>query len=209
MGCPHLMGDPSERLRFRRWWVWQILLDLERSEPEMEATSRDLLGIVVQPLDLHLVNVGSIPTGPTHGEGRLQPHPGAVLKSTPKVRQSPRSGLNLEGRLSDPQIFLTSIPSYLIVFEITMACLQRSGPRLFLHHPDGSYKRFSIFQRSTPSLLLPTPSDRNSKPHKSFRPSDIKIGRIWMKWRPEILAPIVKGLRAAGLGCSRLISAAD
>ena len=27
-----------------------------------------------------------------------------MLKSTPKVRKSPRSGLNLEGRLSDPQI---------------------------------------------------------------------------------------------------------
>ena len=65
---------------------------------------RDLLGIVVQPLDLHLVNVGSIPTGPTHGEGRLQPHPGDVLKPTPNVRESPRSGLNLEGRLSDPHI---------------------------------------------------------------------------------------------------------
>ena len=25
-------------------------------------------GIAVKPLDLHLVNVGSIPTGPTHGE---------------------------------------------------------------------------------------------------------------------------------------------
>ena len=59
---------------------------------------------MAQPLDLHLVIVGSIPTGPTHGEARLQPHPGAVLKSTPNVRKSPRSGLNLEGRLSDPQI---------------------------------------------------------------------------------------------------------
>ena len=59
-------------------------------------------GLAVKPLDLHLVNVGSIPTGPTHGEGRLQPHPGDVLNSTPKVRKSPRSGLNLEGRLSDP-----------------------------------------------------------------------------------------------------------
>ena len=65
----------------------------------------DLLGIVVQPLDLLLVIVGSIPTGPTHGEGRLQPHPGDLLKSTPNDRKSPRSGLNLEGRLSDPQIF--------------------------------------------------------------------------------------------------------
>ena len=62
---------------------------------------RDLLGIVVQPLDLHLVNVGSIPTGPTHG---VQSHPGDVLKSTPNVRKSARSGLNLEGRLSDPQV---------------------------------------------------------------------------------------------------------
>ena len=65
----------------------------------------DLLGIVLQPLDLHLVNVGSIPTGPTHGEMRLQPHPEDVLKSAPNVRKSPRSGLNLEGRLSNPQFF--------------------------------------------------------------------------------------------------------
>ena len=71
---------------------------------DLMPTFRDLLGIVVQPLDLHLVNVGSIPTGPTHGEGCLQPHPGEVLKSTSNVRKSPRSGLNLEGRLSDPQI---------------------------------------------------------------------------------------------------------
>ena len=62
-------------------------------------------GLAVKPLDLHLVNVGSIP-GPTHGQGRLQPHPGDVLKSTPNVRKSPRSGMNLEGRLSDPQFFL-------------------------------------------------------------------------------------------------------
>ena len=71
----------------------------------MIATPWDLLGIVVQPLDLHVVNVGSIPTGPTHGEGRLPPHPGDVHKSTPNVRKSPRSGLSLEGRLSDPNIF--------------------------------------------------------------------------------------------------------
>ena len=60
-------------------------------------------GLAVKPLDLHLVHVGSIPTGPTHSEGRLQPHPGDVLKSTPNVRKGPRSGLNLEGSLSDPQ----------------------------------------------------------------------------------------------------------
>ena len=65
-----------------------------------------LLGIVVLPLDLHLVNVGSIPTGPTHDEKRLQPHPGDELKSTPNVWKSPRSGLKLEGRLSDPQILM-------------------------------------------------------------------------------------------------------
>ena len=59
---------------------------------------------MVKPIDLHLVNVASIPTGPTHGEGHLQPHPGDVLKSTPNVRRSRRSGLNVEGRLSDPQI---------------------------------------------------------------------------------------------------------
>ena len=60
---------------------------------------------MVQPLDLHVENTGPIPVGPTHGEGRLQPHPGDVLKSTPNVRKSPRSGLNLERRLSDPQVF--------------------------------------------------------------------------------------------------------
>ena len=58
------------------------------------------------PLDLHLIIMGSIPTGPTHGEGRLQSHPGDKLKSTPKVQKSPRSGLNLEGRLSDPKIYI-------------------------------------------------------------------------------------------------------
>ena len=47
----------------------------------------------------------SIPTGPTHGEVRLQPHPRDVLKSTPNVRKSPRSGLNVEERWSDPQFF--------------------------------------------------------------------------------------------------------
>ena len=56
------------------------------------AWKRDLLGIVVQPLGLHPANVGSIPTGPKHGEVRLQPHPGDVLKSSPNVRKSPRSG---------------------------------------------------------------------------------------------------------------------
>ena len=62
-------------------------------------------GLAVNPLDLHLVNVGSIPTAPTHGEGRLQPHPGDVLKSTPKVRKSRRSGLNLERRSEQSTIF--------------------------------------------------------------------------------------------------------
>ena len=68
------------------------------SESEQRWTGQGPAGLAVKPLDL-----GSIPTGPTHGEGRLQPHPGDVLKSTPNVRKSPRSGLNLEGRLSDPQ----------------------------------------------------------------------------------------------------------
>ena len=62
-------------------------------------------GLAVNPLDLHVVHVGSIPTGPTHGKGRLQPYPGDVLKSDPKVRKSPKSGLNLVGRLSDPHVF--------------------------------------------------------------------------------------------------------
>ena len=50
--------------------------------------------------------MGWAPPGPTHGKRRLQSHPGAVLKSTPNVRKSPRSGLNLEGRLSDPQFLI-------------------------------------------------------------------------------------------------------
>ena len=33
-----------------------------------------------------------------------------MLKSTPKVRKRPRSGLNLEGRLSNPQVFF-SLPA--------------------------------------------------------------------------------------------------
>ena len=60
--------------------------------------------LAVIPLDLHVVNVGSIPTGPTHGEVWLQQHPGDVLKSTPNVRKSPRSGLNVKGRLNNPRI---------------------------------------------------------------------------------------------------------
>ena len=43
---------------------------------QLISPSPDLLGIVVQPLDLHLVNLALIPTGPTHGKGRLQPRPG-------------------------------------------------------------------------------------------------------------------------------------
>ena len=49
-----------------------------------------------------MVNAGLIPTGPTHGEVRPQPLRGVVLKSTPNVRTSPRSGLNLGGRRTSP-----------------------------------------------------------------------------------------------------------
>ena len=56
---------------------------------------RDLLGIVVQPLDLHLVNVGSIPTGPTHSEGRLQPHPGDLKH--PECPEEPQIRLESGG----------------------------------------------------------------------------------------------------------------
>ena len=78
-------------------------------EPQIRLESggeaeRSPIIFLVQPLDFHLVSVGSMPTGPTHGEGRLQPHPRNVLKSTPNVRKRPRSCLNLEGRLSDTQI---------------------------------------------------------------------------------------------------------
>ena len=55
---------------------------------------------------MHVVNTGSIPVGPSHGEVHLLMHPGDVLKSTPNVRKSPRSGLNLEERLSDPKFSL-------------------------------------------------------------------------------------------------------
>ena len=39
----------------------------------------EIVLLMVQPLGLHLVNVGSIPTGPTHGEGRLQLPQGAAV----------------------------------------------------------------------------------------------------------------------------------
>ena len=55
------------------------------------------LDLNVQPLDLHLVNVGSIPTGPTHGEGRLQPHPGDVLESGAATMAMPRLEQRLGG----------------------------------------------------------------------------------------------------------------
>ena len=70
----------------------------------MKCLSRGSAGLA--PLDWHLVNVESIPTGLTHGEGRLQPQPGDVLRSTTKVRKSPRSGLNLERKLCDPLSFV-------------------------------------------------------------------------------------------------------
>ena len=75
-------------------------IEVDGSGPVPEVTA----GLAVKPLDFHVVNTGSIPTGPTHSELGLQPHPGDVLKSTTNVRKSLRSGLNLEGRLSDPQI---------------------------------------------------------------------------------------------------------
>ena len=46
---------------------------------------------------LHVVNTGSIPIGPSHGDVCLLIHPGDVLKSDPKARSILRSGLNLEG----------------------------------------------------------------------------------------------------------------
>ena len=52
---------------------------------------------MVQPLDLHLVNVGSIPTGPTHGEGRLQPHSGDVLGIHPEGPEEPQIRLESGG----------------------------------------------------------------------------------------------------------------
>ena len=80
-------------------------LSVKRKSPWNRLHKRDLLAYRLKPLGLHVVNVGSIPTGPTHGEASLQSLPGDVLKPTPNVRMSLRSGLNLEGRLSDPQVF--------------------------------------------------------------------------------------------------------
>ena len=52
---------------------------------------------MVEPaLILHVVNTGSIPVGPSHGEVSLLIHPWDVLKSGPKARSILRSGLNLE-----------------------------------------------------------------------------------------------------------------
>ena len=53
-------------------------------------------GLAVKPLDLHLVNVGSIPTGPTHGEGRLQPPPGDLL-ANPDCSEEPQIRLESGG----------------------------------------------------------------------------------------------------------------
>ena len=44
-----------------------------------------------------MVNMGSIPVGPSHGEVCLLIHPGDRLRSGPKARSILRSGLNLEG----------------------------------------------------------------------------------------------------------------
>ena len=57
-------------------------------------------------LDFHVVNVGSICTGPTHGEGRLQPHPGDVLKSTPECPEEPQIRLESGGEAERSPFFL-------------------------------------------------------------------------------------------------------
>ena len=50
-------------------------------------------GLAVEPLDLHVVNTGSIPVAPTHGEvsqhGKvhLLTPPGDMLESGPKARR--------------------------------------------------------------------------------------------------------------------------
>ena len=56
----------------------------EEGQPKTISITERPAGLAVKPPNLHLVNVGSIPTGPTHGGRRLQPHPGDVLTSTPK-----------------------------------------------------------------------------------------------------------------------------
>ena len=63
----------------------------------MMMTSTGPAGLAVKPLGLHVVHVGSIPTGPTHGEGRLQPHPGDVLQSTPECPGEPQIRLESGG----------------------------------------------------------------------------------------------------------------
>ena len=91
-----------DSLPSQRKFAIEDLKELAADRYRMDYQGAWQAGLAVKPLDLHLVNVGSVPTGPTHGEECLQPHPGDVLKSTPYVRKSPRSGLNLEGRLRDP-----------------------------------------------------------------------------------------------------------
>ena len=56
-------------------------------------------------LTLHVVIMGSIPSGSSHGEVRLLIDPGDVLKSGPKARRILRSGLSLDG-MEQTTVFL-------------------------------------------------------------------------------------------------------
>ena len=130
-------------------------------------------GLAVYPLDLHLVNVGSIPTGPTHGEGRLQPHPGEVLKSTPNVRKSPRSGLNLEGRLSNSRIFSYYLRHHghciyrvIVVYDGLSSSPTVMGCQLnwFAHHCYPQHLCQCHVHRSSVRLLYPCPRQCSNLP---------------------------------------------
>ena len=54
-------------------------------------------------------------------------HPGDMLKSITNVLESPRSDLNLEGRLSDPQVFLLTM--VLEKYRCFRSCSQISARR--------------------------------------------------------------------------------
>ena len=75
------MDDPSVCLRFRRWWVWQILLDLERLELEMVATSQEDDCIIVDPAPVKLQQYGTTKTVDTANDPSFQ-------LSTPSGKES-------------------------------------------------------------------------------------------------------------------------
>ena len=53
--------------------------------------------------------MGSIPTGPTHGEGRLQPHPGDVLEIHFECPEEPQMRLECGGKAERSPLFFSYV----------------------------------------------------------------------------------------------------